>query len=226
MSPAHFIETPGTALGTTETTWVSSIPGNGVADADARRWKKKGAWRGAYFPKFNVTVAYHRPALLAKYQWGHDKFPNDTPFVFYHAGQQILPSLGLFDGFKVVLENMVSYIQKEVPGKTFKFWRLQSQRHFYGSEWNQNGSCLFSEALNENELDLWFDPSKNGVNKEARQIDHAIELTLKCTDIHSLGLTHLSDYRAHAHPSIWFGKKDANGNLGSELHALVPTWCS
>ncbi|XP_057991406.1 protein trichome birefringence-like 12 isoform X1 [Hevea brasiliensis] len=40
-----------------------------VADADARRWKKKGAWRGAYFPKFNVTVAYHRPALLAKYQW-------------------------------------------------------------------------------------------------------------------------------------------------------------
>ncbi|XP_057991413.1 protein trichome birefringence-like 12 isoform X8 [Hevea brasiliensis] len=39
-----------------------------VADADARRWKKKGAWRGAYFPKFNVTVAYHRPALLAKYQ--------------------------------------------------------------------------------------------------------------------------------------------------------------
>ncbi|XP_057991187.1 protein trichome birefringence-like 12 [Hevea brasiliensis] len=121
---------------------------------------------------------------------------------------------------------MVSYIQKEVPGKTFKFWRLQSQRHFYGIEWNQNGSCLFSEALNENELDLWFDPSKNGVNKEARQIDHAIELTLKCTDIHSLGLTHLSDYRAHAHPSIWFGKKDANGNLGSELHALVPTWCS
>ncbi|KAF2320665.1 hypothetical protein GH714_029885 [Hevea brasiliensis] len=84
-------------------------------------------------------------------RWGHDKFPNDTPFVFYHAGQQILPSLGLFDGFKVVLENMVSYIQKEVPGKTFKFWRLQSQRHFYGSEWNQNGSCLFSEALNENE---------------------------------------------------------------------------
>ncbi|XP_057991410.1 protein trichome birefringence-like 12 isoform X5 [Hevea brasiliensis] len=40
-----------------------------VADADARRWKKKGAWRGAYFPKFNVTVAYHRPALLAKYQY-------------------------------------------------------------------------------------------------------------------------------------------------------------
>lgn len=39
-----------------------------VADAGAQRWKRKGAWRGAYFPKFNVTVAYHRAVLLAKYE--------------------------------------------------------------------------------------------------------------------------------------------------------------
>ena len=39
-----------------------------VADEGARKWKKKGAWRGAYFPKFNVTVAYHRAVLLSKYQ--------------------------------------------------------------------------------------------------------------------------------------------------------------
>jgi hypothetical protein len=39
-----------------------------VADPSAIKWKKKKAWRGAYFPKFNVTVAYHRAVLLAKYQ--------------------------------------------------------------------------------------------------------------------------------------------------------------
>jgi len=39
-----------------------------VADEGARKWKKKGAWRGAYFPKFNVTVAYHRAVLLSKYK--------------------------------------------------------------------------------------------------------------------------------------------------------------
>lgn len=39
-----------------------------VADDGAKRWKRKGAWRGAYFPKFNVTVAYHRAVLLAKYE--------------------------------------------------------------------------------------------------------------------------------------------------------------
>ena len=39
-----------------------------MADEGAKKWKKKGAWRGAYFPKFNVTVAYHRAVLLAKYE--------------------------------------------------------------------------------------------------------------------------------------------------------------
>lgn len=85
-------------------------------------------------------------------RWGYDKFPKETPMVFYLAGQPILPPLGLFDGLKVVLENMVSYIQREIPGKTLKFWRLQSPRHFYGGEWNQNGSCLFNEPLKEYEV--------------------------------------------------------------------------
>lgn len=39
-----------------------------VADPGGKKWKRKGAWRGAYFPKFNVTVAYHRAVLLAKYE--------------------------------------------------------------------------------------------------------------------------------------------------------------
>lgn len=39
-----------------------------VADLGAKKWKKKGAWRGAYYPNFNLTVGYHRAVLLAKYQ--------------------------------------------------------------------------------------------------------------------------------------------------------------
>lgn len=39
-----------------------------AADSGAKKWKKKGAWRGGYFPKYNVTVAYHRAVLLAEYR--------------------------------------------------------------------------------------------------------------------------------------------------------------
>ncbi|KAJ4961237.1 hypothetical protein NE237_021147 [Protea cynaroides] len=227
-----------------------------VADESAKKWKRKGAWRGAYFPKFNVTVAYHRAVLLAKYKWqprkqsnlpdqdglkgiyrvdidipaddwveaskfydvlifntghwwGFDKFPKETPLVFYRKGQPISPALGMLDGLQAVLQSMVSYIQKEVPNGTLKFWRLQSPRHFYGGDWNQNGSCLFNEPLEEEKLDMWFDPRYRGVNREARQINRLIEEALQGTDIHLLDLTHLSEFRADAHPAIWLGKKDA-----------------
>ncbi|KAF0934970.1 hypothetical protein E2562_029499 [Oryza meyeriana var. granulata] len=37
------------------------------ADGGARKWKRRGAWRGGYFPRDGVVVAYHRAVLLAKY---------------------------------------------------------------------------------------------------------------------------------------------------------------
>ncbi|KAF9608589.1 hypothetical protein IFM89_010021 [Coptis chinensis] len=247
-----------------------------LADGSGKKWKRKGAWRGGYFPKFNVTVAYHRAVLLAKYEWqpakalnlsgndelkgvyrvdvdipaddwveaakfynvlvfntGHwwgiDKFPKEKPLVFYKKGQPILPPPGLLDGLKVVLENMISYIERKVPHETLKFWRMQSPRHFYGGEWNRNGSCMYNEPLAEGQLDTWFDPSNGGVNKDARQVNGLIKEALRDTDIQLLDLTHLSEFRADAHPAIWLGKKDAVAIWGQDcLHWCLPgvpdTW--
>lgn len=79
------------------------------------------------------------------------------------------------------------------------------------------------------QLDLWFDPSNNGVNKEARQLNRLIGSALKGTSIRTLDLTHMSEFRADAHPAIWLGKKDAVSVWGQDcMHWCLPgipdTW--
>ncbi|XP_066339821.1 protein trichome birefringence-like 12 [Miscanthus floridulus] len=241
------------------------------ADDGARKWKRRGAWRGGYFPKEDVVVAYHRAVLLAKYMWhpvenseedrkdgikgtyrvdvdipandwinvtkfydvlifntGHwwdrYKFPKDTPLVFYKGGKPIEPTLDIHNGLKVVLKSIASYIKREVPRKTLKLWRTQSPRHFYGGEWDHNGSCVSDRLLEEHELNSWFDPRFGGVNKEARTVNLAIQEALADTEIQLLNLTYMSEFRADAHPAIWLGKKDAVAVYGQDcMHWCLPS---
>lgn len=67
------------------------------------------------------------------------------------------------------------------------------------------------------------------MNKEARQLNHLIEEALLGTEIQPLDLTHLSEFRADAHPAIWLGKKDAVAVWGQDcMHWCLPgvpdTW--
>jgi hypothetical protein len=89
---------------------------------------------------------------LVHIRWGPDKFPKETPLVFYRGGKPIEPPLGIHDGLKVVRRSMSSYIEREVPRKILKMWRTQSPRHFIGGDWNQNGSCVFDRLLEDHEV--------------------------------------------------------------------------
>lgn len=88
---------------------------------------------------------------------------------------------------------------------------------------------LNNSILTPEQLDLWFEPRNNGVNKEARQMNFVIEKVLQGTNIHVVDFTHLSEFRADAHPAIWLGRKDAVAIWGQDcMHWCLPgvpdTW--
>lgn len=88
---------------------------------------------------------------------------------------------------------------------------------------------LRNDILIPGQLDLWFEPRNNGVNKEARLLNFVIEGALQGTNIQLLDLTHLSELRADAHPAIWLGRKDAVAIWGQDcMHWCLPgvpdTW--
>lgn len=67
------------------------------------------------------------------------------------------------------------------------------------------------------------------MNRESRTINRLINEAIRDTDIEVLDLTHLSEFRADAHPAIWLGRKDAVAVWGQDcMHWCLPgvpdTW--
>ncbi|KAF7077299.1 hypothetical protein CFC21_081866 [Triticum aestivum] len=177
----------------------------------------------------NITKFYDVLIFNTGHWWGSYKFPKETPLVFYRGGKPIEPPLSIFDGLKIALKSMGSYIKREVPSKTLKLWRTQSPRHFDGGDWNHNGSCVSNRLLQQNELDSWFDPRFGGVNKDARLVNSLLQEALVETDIQLLNLTYMSEFRADAHPAVWLEKKDEAVVWGQDcMHWCLPgvpdTW--
>ncbi|XP_071723713.1 LOW QUALITY PROTEIN: protein trichome birefringence-like 13 [Rutidosis leptorrhynchoides] len=225
--------------------------------AEVKKWRPAGADRGYTFLAYNLTIAYHRTNLLARYGrwfantdgaelqslgykegyrididipegtwaeapnfhdilifntghwwWAPSKFhPVKSPMLFFEKGLPIIPPIPPKVGFDKVLRNMIQFVEKKMRPGGIKFFRTQSPRHFEGGDWDQGGTCQRLQPLLPAKVEDFFSTTNNGTNVEARLVNRHLYRALEGAGFHILDVSHMSEFRADAHPSTSGGKK-------------------
>lgn len=140
--------------------------------------------------------------------WAPSKFdPVNSPMLFFEKGMPIFPLVPPDVGIGLTLKHMIAYVEKRMKSGGIKFFRTQSPRHFEGGDWNKGGSCRRVKPLATEEVEDLFSLEKNGTNAEARSVNRHLFQALKGSSFRTLDITHMSEFRADAHPSTTGGKK-------------------
>lgn len=233
--------------------------------SDVKKWHPAKADRGFTFLQYNLTIAYHRTNLLARYGrwspntnggeleslgysdgyrvdidvpdskwaeapsfhdvvifntghwwWAPSKFdPVKSPMLFFEKGMPIMPPIAPDVGLDMVLKHMISYVESKMRPGAIRIFRTQSPRHFEGGDWDHGGSCPRLKPLFSQEVEELFRVENNGTNVETRLVNHHLYKALKGSSFYVLNITHMSEYRADAHPS----------NAGGKKHDDCMHWC-
>ncbi|KAK2648812.1 hypothetical protein Ddye_016301 [Dipteronia dyeriana] len=224
---------------------------------EVKKWRPAGADRGFTFLRYNLTIAYHRTNLLARYGrwsananggeledlgykegyrvdvdvpegtwakapsfhdilifntghwwWAPSKFhPTKSPMLFFEKDQPVIPPIPPDVGLNEVLKHMIHYVDKTARPGVIKTFRTQSPRHFEGGDWDQGGSCQRQQPLSPEQVEELFSLKNIGTNVEERLVNQHLYKVLKGSDFSILDISHMSEFRADAHPSTAGGKK-------------------
>ncbi|GAV75377.1 PC-Esterase domain-containing protein/PMR5N domain-containing protein [Cephalotus follicularis] len=227
------------------------------ASSEVKKWRPVGADRGFTFLHYNLTIAYHRTNLLARYGrwsananggeleslaykegyrvdvdipegtwaeapsfhnilifntghwwWAPSKFdPVKSPMLFFEKGLPIIPPIPPDAGLDMVLQHMLHFVERKQRAGAINFFRTQSPRHFEGGDWDHGGFCQRLLPLLPEQVEEFFSLGNNATNVEARQVNQHLHRALEGSGFHILDITHMSEFRADAHPSTAGGKK-------------------
>ncbi|KAF7008316.1 hypothetical protein CFC21_023093 [Triticum aestivum] len=141
--------------------------------------------------------------------WSSSKFdPIQSPMLFFEKGKPIIPPLLPPEGLDLTLKHMITFVNKAMRPNGLKFFSTQSPRHFEGGDWNEGGSCQHDQPLSSEEVKEFFSLDNNGTNIEARLVNqHLMKALELSTTLRVLNVTHMSEFRADAHPATTGGKK-------------------
>ncbi|PHU10348.1 Protein trichome birefringence-like 13 [Capsicum chinense] len=162
----------------------------------------EGTWADA--PSFHDILIFN----TGHWWWAPSKFdPVKSPMLFFEKGNPVVPPVSPDSGLDMVLKHMISYLNKRIRPRTTVFMRTQSPRHFEGGDWDQGGSCQRSQPLSSQEVEELFSLKNNGTNVEVRLVNQHLYRAFQGTRFHVLDVSHVSEFRADAHPSTAGGKK-------------------
>ncbi|KAK6159163.1 hypothetical protein DH2020_006477 [Rehmannia glutinosa] len=201
---------------------------------EVKKWRPVGADRGFTFLKHNLTIAYHRTNLLARYGridvdmpdgtwaeapsfhdilvfntghwwWAPSKFdPVNSPMLFFEKGVPVTPPVPPDAGL-----DMVSFVEKNVRSSAMLFFQ-------------HNPQGILKEVTGTKVEEL-FSLKNNGTNVETRLVNEHLHRALKGTTFQIMDITHMSEFRADAHPSTAGGKRH-DDCMHWCLPGLTDTW--
>ncbi|KAB2604677.1 protein trichome birefringence-like 13 [Pyrus ussuriensis x Pyrus communis] len=91
-----------------------------------------------------------------------------------------------------------------------------------GGDWDQSGSCNRLNRLSVEQIEDLFSMKNNGTNMEPRLVNQHLYKSLKGSSFQILSITHMSEFRADAHPSTAGGKKH-DDCMHCELRSTIPS---
>ncbi|KAF6163182.1 hypothetical protein GIB67_025046 [Kingdonia uniflora] len=177
-----------------------------------------GTWEEA--PSFHDVLILN----IGHWWWAPSKFdPIKFPMLFFEKGLPVIPPIKPEIGLDIVLKNMIFYVNRRMRPAGIRIFCTQSPRYFEEGDWDQGGSCQRVQPLLPEQVNRFFSLERNGTNAETRLANQHMYKVLEGSNFHILDVSHMSEFRADAHPSTAGGKKHSDC-MHWCLPGITDTW--